>query len=120
MPNQLAALPQGTAGNGIVLAVNDRLRRVAQSADEATTAAANAQTSADGAQSSANAAQASSLQISKNLLDVGSIPTARANLDAVSRTEIVVSLGTASATYNVAQINLIISTLNEIITALNA
>jgi hypothetical protein len=56
MSNQLPALPQGATGAPLVLAVNDRLRRIAQSTTTVTDAAATAQTSADAAQASADAA----------------------------------------------------------------
>jgi hypothetical protein len=120
MPNQLTPLAQGTTGNGVVLAVNDRLRRISQANEEAATATATAQSSADAAQASADAAQASALQADKNLSDVPNKPLARQNLAAVSRTTIVASLGTAGTTYNQAQMAEVITVLNQIITALDA
>jgi hypothetical protein len=56
MSNQLPALPQGATGAPLVLAVNDRLRRITQSTATVTDAAATAQSAADTAQAGADAA----------------------------------------------------------------
>jgi hypothetical protein len=116
MSNQLPALPQGATGAPLVLAVNDRLRRIAQSTTTVTDAAAAAQSSADAAAKTADGA----LQAAENLSDVPNKVTACANLNAVTRIIIGFSPGSASATYNQTQMAEVIGAINSIITALNA
>jgi hypothetical protein len=117
---QLPALPQGSTGTPLVLAVNDRLRRIAQTASTTTTAVETAQTAADAAQSSADEAAKNALQAAKNLSDVPDKLAARTNLAAVSRIVIGNDLGTASATYSQTQMAEVIAMLGTIITALDA
>jgi hypothetical protein len=117
---QLPALPQGATGTPLVLAVNDRLRRIAQSAQMTTDAAATAQSAADAAQTSANEAAKNALQAAKNLADVPDKLAARTNLAAVSRIVIGNDLGTASATYSQTQMAEVIALIGDILTALDA
>jgi hypothetical protein len=120
-PTQLPALPQGATGAPLVLAVNDRLRRIAQSTATTTDAAATAQTAADAAQASADAAAKTAdgaLQAASNLSDVPNKTTALLNIGAVTRTTLTFAYGSASATYSQAEMTAVINAINQILVAL--